>query len=84
MDCFVRALETAIKHRPGILIGAVPIGESTDRQIVFEVTCMRKIENDVALDDFFTAVCRLECVEQFLRGTRGTVSTVGCNLFTSI
>jgi len=43
MDCFVRALETAIKHRPGILIGAVPIGESTDSQIVFQITCMRKI-----------------------------------------
>ena len=65
MDCFVRALESPIKHRPEILIGAVPIGESTDSQIVFQITCMRKIENYVALNDFFTAVCRPEYVEQF-------------------
>jgi hypothetical protein len=65
MECFVRTLETAIKHRPGILIGGVPIGESTDGQIVFQITCMHKIGNGVAWDDFFTAVCRRECVEQF-------------------
>ena len=59
------ALETAIKHRPGILIGGVPIGESTDGQIVFQVTCMHKIENGVVCDDFFTAVCHRESVEEF-------------------
>ena len=61
----VRALETVIKHRPGILIGGVPIGESTDGQIVFQITCMHKSENGVACDDFFTAVCHRESVEQF-------------------
>jgi hypothetical protein len=65
LECFVRALEIAIEHRPGVLIGGVPIGESTDGQIVFQITCMPKIGNGVACDDFFAAVCRRECVEQF-------------------
>src|SRR5215467_5641671 len=43
VERFVCALETAIKQRPGILIGGVPIGESTDGQIVFQITCMHKI-----------------------------------------
>jgi hypothetical protein len=65
IECFVRALETAIKIRPGVLIGGVPISESTDGRIVFQITCMRKVENGVACDDFFTAVCPRESVEQF-------------------
>ena len=36
MESFVRALETAIKRQSGILIGGVPIAESTDGQIVFQ------------------------------------------------
>ena len=65
VERFVCALETAIKHRPGILIGGVPIGESTDGQIVFQITCMHKIDNGVACDDFFTALCHRESVEEF-------------------
>ena len=65
VERFVCALETAIKQRPGILIGGVPIGESTDGQIVFQITCMHKIDNGVACDDFFTAVCHRESVEEF-------------------
>jgi hypothetical protein len=65
IECFVRALETAIKIRPGVLIGGVPISESTDGRIVFQITCMQKVENGVACDDFFTAVCPRESVEQF-------------------
>jgi len=65
IECFVRALETAIKIRPGVLIGGVPISESTDDQIVFQITCLQKMENGVAWDDFFTAVCHRESVEQF-------------------
>ena len=65
VERLVCALETAIKHRPGILIGGVPIGESTDGRIVFQITCMHKIENGVACDDFFTAVCHRESVEEF-------------------
>jgi hypothetical protein len=65
VERFVCALETAIKQRPGILIGGVPIGESRDGQIVFQITCMHKIDNGVACDDFFTAVCHRESVEEF-------------------
>jgi len=65
VECLVCALETAIKHRSGILIGGVPIGESTDGQIVFQITCMHKIENGVACDDIFTGVCHRESVEEF-------------------
>ena len=65
IECFVRALETAIKTRPGVLIGGVPISESTDGRIVFQITCMQQVENGVAWDDFFTAVCHRESVEQF-------------------
>ena len=65
VERLVCALETAIKHRPGILIGGVPIGESTDGRIVFQITCMHKIENGVACDDFFTAVCHRVSVEEF-------------------
>src|SRR6516162_326351 len=36
VESFVCALETAIKHRPGILIGGVPIGESTDARSCFK------------------------------------------------
>lgn len=65
IECLVHALEAAIKIRPGVLIGGVPIGESTDGRIVFQITCMQKVENGVALDDFFTAVCHRESVEHF-------------------
>ncbi len=65
IECFVRALETAIKFRPGILIGGVPISESTDGRIVFQITCMQKAENGVGWDDFFTAVCHRDSVEKF-------------------
>ena len=65
VESFVRALETSNKIRPGALIGAVPISESTDGRIVFQITCMQKVENGVAWDDFFTAACRRESVEQF-------------------
>jgi hypothetical protein len=65
MKCFVDALEAASAHRPGALIGGVPIGESTDGQILFQITCLQKKENGIACDDFFTAVCRRDCVEQF-------------------
>jgi Domain of unknown function (DUF4326) len=65
IEFFVRALETASKIRPTVLIGGVPISESTDGRIVFQVTCMQKVENGVAWDDFFTAVCHRESVEQF-------------------
>jgi hypothetical protein len=65
IEFFVRALETAIKIRPGVLIGGVPLGESTAGGIVFQITCMQRVENGVAWDDFFTAVCHREAVEQF-------------------
>jgi hypothetical protein len=65
IEFFVRALETSIKIRPGVLIGGVPISESTDGRIVFQITCMQKFENGVAWDDFFTAACGRESVEQF-------------------
>ena len=65
MEFFVRALETSIKIRPGVLIGGVPISESTDGRIVFQITCMQKFENGFAWDDFFTAACGRESVEQF-------------------
>ena len=65
IEFFVRALETSIKIRPGVLIGGVPISESTDGRIVFQITCMQKFENSVAWDDFFTAACGRESVEQF-------------------
>ena len=84
MECFVRALETAIKHRPGILIGGVPIGESTDGQIVLQITWMHKIENGVACDDFFTAVCRRECVEQFCAELEEQYQRSAAIYFTSI
>ena len=65
MNCFVGALEAASRPRPTTLIGGVPIAESTDGQIVFQITCLQRIGNDIACDDFFTAACRPECVEQF-------------------
>ena len=64
IECFVRALETA-PVRPDLLIGGVPIGESTDGQIVFQITCLQKTESGVECDDFFTAVCHRDYVEQF-------------------
>ena len=65
MNCFVGALEAASTRRPGMLIGGVPIGESTDGQILFQITCLQKNENGIACDDFFTAACRREYVERF-------------------
>jgi Domain of unknown function (DUF4326) len=64
-ECFVRALETAVKIRSGVLIGGIPISEATDGRIVFQITCMKEMEVGIGLDDFFTAVCHRESVEQF-------------------
>jgi hypothetical protein len=65
IECFVGALETAIKAPPGVLIGGVPISESTDGRIVFQITCLQTNETGAGSDDFFTAVCRRESVDQF-------------------
>ena len=65
MSCFVGALEAVSKRRSGTLIGGVPIAESTDGQILFQITCLQKIGSGIACDDFFTAACRRECVQQF-------------------
>jgi hypothetical protein len=59
-------------------------GESTDGQIVFQITCMHKIENGVAWDDFFTAVCRRECVEQFCAELEEQYQRSAAIYFTSI
>jgi hypothetical protein len=64
-ECFVRALESAVKIRSDVFIGVIPISETTDGQIVFQITCLKKVETGVGLDDFFTAVCHRESVEQF-------------------
>jgi hypothetical protein len=64
-ECFVRALETAVEIRSDVFIGVIPISEATDGRIVFQITCMKKTESSVGLDDFFTAVCHRESVDQF-------------------
>jgi hypothetical protein len=65
IEGFVRALETTPNIRPGFLIGGVPIGETTDGQTVFQVTCLQQTANGVECDDFFTAVCHRDRVDQF-------------------
>ena len=47
MNCFVGALEAASTRQTGTLIGGVPIGESIDGQILFQITCLQKIENGI-------------------------------------
>jgi hypothetical protein len=65
VECFVGALETAVEVRPGVLIGGVPISESTDGRIVFQITCLRPNVTNAGADDFFTAVCGRDSIEQF-------------------
>ena len=84
IEFFVRALETAIKIRPGVLIGGVPLGESTAGGIVFQITCMQRVENGVAWDDFFTAVCHREAVEQFCAELEEQYHRSAAIYFTSI
>ena len=73
VERFVCALETAIKQRPGILIGGVPIGESTDGQIVFQITCMHKIENGVACDDFSSPYATVNPSRNFAQNLRNSI-----------
>jgi Domain of unknown function (DUF4326) len=58
-------LETAVEVRPGVFIGGVPISESTDGRIVFQITCLRTNVTNAGADDFFTAVCSRDSIEQF-------------------
>src|SRR6478672_1495645 len=65
IEFFVGALEAAANVRPGFLIGGVPVGESTDGRLVFQITCLQTKETGLGWDDFFTAVCHRESVDQF-------------------